>query len=85
MCPHCDIIKQSACVIVFFLLNTKPWCLVVEILPKLLGNMRISPGLGAGDGADGDGNTHADAGDGTWTVVQRKRGKGNVTGRGVRG
>jgi hypothetical protein len=52
---------------------------------SVLGNMRLSPGLGAGDDTDGDGNTHADAGDGTWTVVQRKRGKGNVTGRGVRG
>ena len=50
-----------------------------------LGNVGLGVGLGAGDGMDGDGNTHADAEDGTWTVVQRKRGKGNVTGRGVRG
>ena len=30
--------------------------------------------VGTGDGTDGE-----------WTVVQRKRGKGNVTGRGARG
>ena len=38
---------------------------------------------GAGDGTDATCNQGA--GDDTWTVVQRKRGKGNVTGRGVRG
>ena len=45
---------------------------------------------GAGDGTDGngnmdstgDGNMDVGAGDDTWTVVQRKRGKGNMTGRG---
>ena len=40
---------------------------------------------GAGDGTDATCNQDAGAGDDTWTVVQRKRGKGNVTGRGVRG
>jgi hypothetical protein len=38
---------------------------------------------GAGDGADG--TCSEGAGDGTWTVVQRKRGKGNVPGGGAKG
>jgi hypothetical protein len=47
----------------------------------MLGNMEV------GTGDDKDGNLEVGTGNGTdgeWTVVQRKRGKGNVTGRGVR-
>ena len=44
--------------------------------------------LGNMDAGAGDGNMDAGAGDGTdglWTVIQRKCGKGSVTGCGVRG
>ena len=55
-----------------------------------MGNMDAGVGdgnmdAGVGDGTDGNGNMDVGAGDDTWTVVHRKRGKGNVTGRGVRG